>query len=42
MNHNLLKAIGVSHPALEEIFQISNSLGFGSKLTGAGGGGYVL
>lgn len=42
MNHNLLKTIGVSHPALEEIFRISNSLGFGSKLTGAGGGGYVL
>lgn len=39
INNNLLRALGVSHPVLEEIFSISESLGFGAKLTGAGAGG---
>lgn len=39
MNNNLLRAIGVSHPSLEEIISISEASGFACKLTGAGGGG---
>lgn len=39
INNNLLRALGVSHPVLEEIFSISERWGFGAKLTGAGGGG---
>lgn len=39
INNNLLRALGVSHPALEEIFAISERLDFGVKLTGAGAGG---
>lgn len=40
INNNLLRALGVSHPVLEEIFAISERLGFSAKLTGAGAGGY--
>lgn len=39
INNNLLRVLGVSHPVLEEIFYISESLDFGVKLTGAGAGG---
>lgn len=39
INNNLLRAIGVSHPKLEEIFRISEQNGFAAKLTGSGGGG---
>lgn len=39
INNNLLRSIGVSHPKLEQIFAISEQLGFGVKLTGAGVGG---
>lgn len=42
INNDLLKAIGVSHPKLEHIFSIAFQRGFFSKLTGAGGGGYVI
>ncbi|XP_053697971.1 uncharacterized protein LOC128744766 [Sabethes cyaneus] len=41
-NNNLLRAIGVSHPALEKVFQLAESAGFHVKLTGAGGGGCAL
>lgn len=38
INNNLLRALDVSHPVLEKIFTISESLGFSAKLTGAGAG----
>lgn len=42
INNNLLRSIGVSHPALEEIFAISERNGFSCKLTGAGAGGFAI
>lgn len=42
VNNNLLRAIGVSHPSLEKVFQLADSSGFEAKLTGAGGGGCAL
>lgn len=42
INNDLMKAVGVSHPKLEEIFAIASRNGFASKLTGAGGGGYAI
>jgi mevalonate kinase len=39
VNNNLLRAIGVSHPRLEKVFNLAELHGFNSKLTGAGGGG---
>mmetsp|Transcript_10281 Transcript_10281/g.27030 ORF Transcript_10281/g.27030 Transcript_10281/m.27030 type:complete len:462 (+) Transcript_10281:170-1555(+) len=39
MNHGLLNAIGVGHPALDAICFITRNHGFETKLTGAGGGG---
>ncbi|KAF9153004.1 hypothetical protein BG015_004291 [Linnemannia schmuckeri] len=42
VNHGLLSALGVSHPSLEKVREISSKLGLKSKLTGAGGGGCAL
>ena len=43
INHGLLVSLGVSHPGLELVKSLSDSLGVGStKLTGAGGGGCSL
>ncbi|CAI4048678.1 hypothetical protein SKDZ_13G3340 [Saccharomyces kudriavzevii ZP591] len=43
INHGLLVSIGVSHPGLEIIKNLSDDLRIGStKLTGAGGGGCSL
>lgn len=39
MNHGLLNAIGVGHPALDAICLITRKHGVETKLTGAGGGG---
>ncbi|KFB52451.1 hypothetical protein ZHAS_00020720 [Anopheles sinensis] len=39
INNNLLRSLGVSHPALEKIFALAEQHGYASKLTGAGGGG---
>ena len=39
VNNNLLRAIGVSHPRLETVFNIAESFNFHAKLTGAGAGG---
>ncbi|ACX72208.1 mevalonate kinase [Methanocaldococcus vulcanius M7] len=41
-NHNLLKKLNISTPKLDRIVDIGNRLGFGAKLTGAGGGGCVI
>ncbi|SCV05860.1 LANO_0H16776g1_1 [Lachancea nothofagi CBS 11611] len=43
INHGLLVALGVSHPGLEVIKALADSMSIGStKLTGAGGGGCAL
>ena len=42
INHNLLKALGVSHESLDSVCQLSRKHGLYSKLTGAGGGGSVI
>ncbi|KAI9501111.1 Mevalonate kinase [Coemansia spiralis] len=42
MNHGLLATLGVSHPKLERIREITGAAGLASKLTGAGGGGCAL
>jgi len=42
INNNLLRAIQVSHPSLEQIFSISERNAFSCKLTGAGAGGYAI
>lgn len=43
VNHGLLVALGVSHPGLELIKSVSDSMNIGhTKLTGAGGGGCAL
>ena len=42
INQNLLRAIGVSIPEIDEIVDQLNSMGIASKLTGAGGGGCVI
>jgi mevalonate kinase len=39
VNNNLLRALNTSHPRLERVFEIAESYGFHSKLTGAGCGG---
>ena len=43
INHSLLEALGVSHPKLERIRELVNSVDIGwTKLTGAGGGGSAI
>tara|TARA_B110000208_G_C11741463_1_gene420094 strand:- start:202 stop:1440 length:1239 start_codon:yes stop_codon:yes gene_type:complete len=43
INHSLLQAVGVSHPALEEVCAAMGAAGLaGTKLTGAGGGGCAI
>jgi mevalonate kinase len=43
MNHALLDALGVGHPALTRLVLAARSAGaFGAKLTGAGGGGCMV
>lgn len=42
VNHRLLGALGVSHPALERVADIAQEHGLSAKLTGAGGGGFAV
>lgn len=43
VNHGLLVSLGVSHPRLERIRQLVDTVGIGwTKLTGAGGGGCAI
>merc|ERR1719228_2956215 len=42
MNQGLLASLGVSHPSLENVIQISKANGLHTKLTGAGGGGVAF
>ncbi|KAI8809078.1 mevalonate kinase-like protein [Cladochytrium replicatum] len=42
INHALLNALGVSHPSLERVCEITARYRLHSKLTGAGGGGCAL
>ena len=42
MNHHLLNALGVGHPALTIVQEESAKLGMAAKLTGAGGGGCAI
>ena len=41
VNQGLLSALGVSHPALEQIINIAAKQKMHAKLTGAGGGGFA-
>ena len=42
-NHELLNKIGVGHPELEKLVEISIKSGaMGAKLTGGGGGGNMV
>ena len=40
MNQGLMASLGVSHPSLEKVIQITAAYGLHTKLTGAGGGGW--
>lgn len=42
LNHWLLGAIGVSHPTLEKVREVTAQFGLRTKLTGAGGGGCAM
>ncbi|KAI9306044.1 mevalonate kinase-like protein [Cunninghamella echinulata] len=42
INHCLLYALGVTHPSLEKIRNVTNVHGLTTKLTGAGGGGCAV
>lgn len=41
-NHAHLVTLGVSHPSLEKIREVTASCGLSTKLTGAGGGGCAV
>ncbi len=41
-NHGLLNQLGVGHPALERLVNACKSTSYGTKLTGAGGGGSMI
>jgi len=42
INHGILTGLGVSHPALSKVVEISATHKIHAKLTGAGGGGFAL
>jgi mevalonate kinase len=41
-NHGLLNQLGVGHPSLENLVNACKPLSYGTKLTGAGGGGSMI
>ncbi len=41
-NHQLLNQLGVGHPELEKLVSACKGCSYGSKLTGAGGGGSMI
>ena len=41
-NQEFLESIGVSNEKLRDMIQIANESSFGSKITGAGGGGCIF
>jgi mevalonate kinase len=41
-NHGLLNQLGVGHPALENLVNACKATSYGTKLTGAGGGGSMI
>lgn len=41
-NHKLLTRLGVGHPTLDDLVDACRGLCYGSKLTGAGGGGSMI
>ena len=42
INHHLLNALGVGHPALDKACAIAQKFGLGAKLMGGGGGGCAI
>ena len=42
MNQGLLSSLGVSHPSLERVVEVTAKHGLHTKLTGAGGGGFAF
>ncbi|CAG8629112.1 3596_t:CDS:2, partial [Acaulospora morrowiae] len=42
LNHYLINSLGVGHPSLEKVHEITTRFNLHSKLTGAGGGGCAL
>ncbi|GES88901.1 mevalonate kinase isoform X1 [Rhizophagus clarus] len=42
LNHNLVNSLGVGHPSIDKVREITAQYSLHSKLTGAGGGGCVL
>jgi mevalonate kinase len=41
-NHGLLNQLGVGHPSLENLINACKPISYGTKLTGAGGGGSMI
>lgn len=41
-NHGLLNQLGVGHPSLENLVNACKQMSYGTKLTGAGGGGSMI
>ena len=41
-NHSMLNQLGVGHPSLEKLIEACCDCSYGSKLTGAGGGGSMI
>ncbi|KNC87175.1 hypothetical protein SARC_00703 [Sphaeroforma arctica JP610] len=42
LNQGLLQSVGVGHPSISNVVEITRQLGFHTKLTGAGGGGCTM
>lgn len=42
INQGLLQALGVSHPALQQVISLLSTFGMTAKLTGGGGGGFAF